>query len=79
MGAVIGFSIGYILGFLTTIGMCFYLAPEEDAGSPEKINGIDPNELIAWIQNGNDNYEYIAPPSTSEIIRKIKEMSDHES
>ena len=37
-------------------------------------NSIDGNELIAWIENYQHNYEYVAPPTTSEIIRKIQEM-----
>lgn len=41
----------------------------------EKPKELDPQELIAWIENYRDNYEYISPPTASEIVAKIKEMS----
>ena len=74
MGAIIGFSVGYFIGLTTAAALSFYATAKAD--EPGEVKGIDPDELIAWIRNSNDNYEYIAPPSTSEIIRKIKEMSD---
>lgn len=39
-------------------------------------SGIDPDELIAWIENYTHNYEYIAPPTTGEIVKKIVSMKE---
>lgn len=35
---------------------------------------IDGEALIDWIQSNEYNYEYVAPPTTAEIIAKIKKM-----
>lgn len=37
-------------------------------------SGIDPDELIAWIENYVHNYEYNSPPTTGEIVQKIISM-----
>ena len=75
MTGVIAFIIGLFFG--GTVG---FLVASVLAGSAEDStvyirDGINPNELISWLENHNDNYEYIAPPTTGEIIRKIKEMA----
>ena len=40
--------------------------------------GIDPEELVAWIENNMENYEYVAPPTAGEIICKIREMEEEQ-
>lgn len=58
---LIGAYLGFVLGDST-----------EDITIVDK--GIDPDELIAWIENYTHNYEFAAPPTTGEIIRKIRSM-----
>ena len=61
----IGFAIGGIFAIATTSVKIVKVVHD---------TGIDPDALIAWIENYQHNYEYVAPPTTSEIIRKIQEM-----
>jgi len=61
----IGFAIGGIFAMATTSVKIVKVVHD---------TGIDPDALIAWIENYQHNYEYVAPPTTSEIIRKIQEM-----
>ena len=79
MTTILSFIIGAILGAITgTAIIPVLLLDGHSRPAPEPAVGIDPQALSAWIENHNDNYEYIAPPTTGEIIRKIKEMSnDH--
>lgn len=78
MNTLVAFSIGLIMGTVISITILYVLIEEADRRyrKPEPIirDGIDPDELIAWIQNSNDNYEYVSPPTASEIITKIREM-----
>ncbi len=62
------FVLGFIAGF-------FDKELLRDELELEMSYGIDPDKLIAWIENYSHNYEYMAPPTTGEIIAKIQEMS----
>ena len=74
MTGVIAFIIGLFFG--GTVGFLVASILSASADSSVYIqHGINPNELISWLENHNDNYEYIAPPTTGEIIRKIREMA----
>ncbi len=64
---VVTLIVGYILGAVNTDMM------HEEI---QEYHGIDPDELIAWIENYQHNYEYVAPPTTGEIIKKIREMDE---
>lgn len=64
---VVTLIAGYIIGAVNT-----NMLHEEEA----EYRGIDPDELIAWLENSWHNYEYVAPPTTGEIIRKIQEMDE---
>lgn len=73
------FAIGYFTGKSKqlredTIDVFNSLSSLEKEISEIEKNSIDGNKLIAWIENYQHNYEYVAPPTTSEIIRKIQEM-----
>jgi len=63
----IGFAIGGIFAMATTSVKIVKVVHD---------TGIDPDALIAWIENYQHNYEYHAPPTTGEIIRKIREMRE---
>lgn len=56
-----------------TVGECIKLNKEICKLRTESINGA---ELLAWIENYIHNYEYVAPPTTGEITRKIREMME---
>lgn len=64
---VVTLIVGYIIGAVNTS-----MLHEEE----KEYQGIDPDELIAWLENSAHNYEYVAPPTTGEIIRKIQEMDE---
>ena len=73
------FCIGYFTGKSNqlkedTIDVFNSLSSLEKEISEIEKNSIDGNKLIAWLENYQHNYEYVAPPTTSEIIRKIQEM-----
>ena len=61
----IGFAIGGIFAIATTSVKIVKVVHD---------TGIDPDALIAWIENYQHNYEYHAPPTTGEIIKRIQEM-----
>ena len=61
----IGFAIGGIFALATTSVKIVKVVHD---------TGIDPDALIAWLENYVHNYEYHAPPTTAEIIEKIREM-----
>ena len=63
----IGFAIGGIFAMATTSVKIVKVVHD---------TGIDPDALIAWLENYQHNYEYNAPPTTGEIIRKIREMRE---
>ena len=63
----IGFAIGGIFAMATTSVKIVKVVHD---------TGIDPDALIAWIENYQHNYEYHAPPTPGEIIRKIREMRE---
>lgn len=63
----IGFAIGGIFAMATTSVKIVKVVHD---------TGIDPDALIAWIENYQHNYEWAAPPTTGEIIRKIREMRE---
>lgn len=65
LSGLIGFAIGGIVAIFTT--RC----------TVERVvctHGINADELIAWIENYMHNYEYLNPPTSGEIIKKIREM-----
>ena len=75
MTTIISFSLGIIIGAITgTAIIPVLLLDGHSRPEPEPATGIDPKELVAWLENYTHNYEYIAPPTTGEIIRKINEM-----
>lgn len=78
MATIIAFSFGGLLGMaLGAVVLMVMMDPVSDCKTDSKpAEGIDPQELIAWIQNWADNYEYIAPPTASDIISKIREMEE---
>ena len=63
----IGFALGGIFALATTSVKIVKVVHD---------TGIDPDALIAWIENYQHNYEWVAPPTTGEIIRKIREMRE---
>ena len=65
LACLIGFAIGGIFAIATTSVKIVKVVHD---------TGIDPDALIAWLENYVHNYEYHAPPTTGEIIRKIQEM-----
>ena len=83
MTAVIGFLAGALfggtVGFLVAGILATNAIDEMTSRNTVYIpHGIDPDALIAWIENHNDNYEYMSPPTSGEIIRKIREMGGTE-
>lgn len=65
LSGLIGFAIGGIVAIFTT--RC----------TVERVvctHGINADELIAWIENRLHNYEYLNPPTSGEIIKKIRDM-----
>ena len=76
MSTVIAFVIGIMFGGTVGFLISAVLSVSGDEDRTVYIpRGINPDALIAWIENHRDNYEYTAPPTTGEIIRKIEEMS----
>lgn len=65
MGGLLGFVIGLIVDDAVLQNKKTYT---------EYKAGIDPNKLVAWIECQLENYEYVAPPTAGEIVRKIREM-----
>lgn len=65
LACLIGFAAGGIFAILTTSTTIVKVVHD---------TGINPDELIAWLENYVHNYEYHAPPTTAEIIEKIREM-----
>lgn len=63
----IGFAIGGIFAMATTSVKIVKVVHD---------TGIDPDALIAWIENYQHNYEWVAPPTTAEIIKRIQEMKN---
>ena len=61
----IGFALGGIFAMATTSVKIVKVVHD---------TGIDPDELIAWIENYQHNYEWVSPPTTAEIIKRIQEM-----
>ena len=61
----IGFAIGGIFAIATTSVKIVKVVHD---------TGIDPDALIAWLENYQHNYEWVSPPTTAEIINRIKEM-----
>lgn len=61
------FVVGYIVGFTN----------KKFLDEIDKKRYIDPDKLIAWLENYLYNYEYVAPPTTGEIIAKIQEMAEN--
>ena len=70
---IIGLLFGGTVGFLTASVLAS--GSGSDTECIQIRDGIDPNELINWIENHTYNHEYTAPPTSGEIIRKIKEMA----
>ena len=67
LAGLIGFAVGGIVAMFTT--RC----------TVERVvltKGINADELIAWLENYQHNYEYYAPPTTGEIIKRINEMKN---
>lgn len=62
------FVAGYIVGFANKKFL------DEELNKGRRIN---PDKLIAWLENYLYNYEYVAPPTTGEIIAKIQEMAEN--
>lgn len=63
----IGFAIGGIFAMATTSVKIVKVVHD---------TGIDPDALMAWIENYQHNYEWVAPPTTAEIIKRIQEMKN---
>ena len=63
----IGFAIGGIFAIATTSVKIVKVVHD---------TGIDPDALIAWIENYQHNYEWVSPPTTAEIIKRIQEMKN---
>ena len=63
----IGFAIGGIFAMATMSVKIVKVVHD---------TGIDPDALIAWIENYQHNYEWVAPPTTAEIIKRIQEMKN---
>lgn len=69
------YIIGYLMGALCTyLLMCSRSRRIDNIKIDIIKEGIDPDELIAWIENQSENYEYLAPPTAGEITKKIREM-----
>ena len=71
LSGIIGFMLGASHARKAFADICSECVSDNDS---DKVTGIDIDELIAWIRTDTDNYEYVGPPTTSEIIAKIKEM-----
>lgn len=65
LACLIGFAVGGLFAMATTSIKVVRVVHD---------TGIDPDALIAWIENYQHNYEHHAPPTTAEIIEKIREM-----
>lgn len=67
LAVIIAFAAGFLIGTIT-----------EDVVEEKETyrDGIDPDELISWIENYQYNYEYVAPPTTGEIIAYIRKMKE---
>lgn len=65
LAGLIGFAIGEIEAIFKT-----HFTVERVV----LTQGINADELVAWIENYMHNYEYLDPPTTGEIIRKIRAM-----
>lgn len=65
LACLIGFAIGGIFAIATTSVKIVKVVHD---------TGIDPDALIAWLENYQHNYEWVSPPTTAEIINRIKEM-----
>ena len=65
-----GMAIGVIIGVVVTRGLMEIEAQREELLI--EYVGIDPDELIAWIDNLTGNYEEY--PTVDQIIIKIREM-----
>ena len=84
--AVVFFIAGYVAGTVKqfdtdveillkrTRGLHFELNRRNEKIRELEGSCIDGEALIEWIRLNEYNYEYIAPPTTAEIIAKIKEM-----
>ena len=65
LACLIGFALGGLFAMATTSVKIVKVVHD---------TGIDPDELIAWIENYQHNYEWVSPPTTAEIIKRIQEM-----
>ena len=74
MSTVIAFLIGAMIGVMVGFLLGAVLITDNEDRTVYIPRGVNPDALIAWIENHHDNYEYIAPPTSGEIIKKIKEM-----
>ena len=79
MTAAIAFLGGLLFGAIVGLLVAGVLAASAIDEAPNRntiyiSRGIDPDALIAWIENRAHNYEYTAPPTSGEIIRKIQDM-----
>ncbi len=63
----IGFALGGIFAVATTSVKIVKVVHD---------TGIDPDALIAWIENYQHNYEWVSPPTAAEIINRIQEMKN---
>lgn len=75
MTAIICVVSGVLLGFFIGIIVDDAVLQQKKVKTVYKP-GIDPNKLVAWIECQLENYEYVAPPTAGEIIRKIREMEN---
>ena len=67
LACLIGFAVGGLFAMATTSVKIVKVVHD---------TGIDPDALIAWIENYQHNYEWVSPPTTAEIIKRIQEMKN---
>ena len=70
------FAIGILIGAALCALSLKWPESKEEKGTYQEKTGIDPDELVAWLENYTANYEYLSPPTTGEITRKIREMEE---
>ena len=71
---IIAYLAGMVIGLIIGVAITDYFRESEAQRDELLIEhvGIDPDELIAWIDNLTCNYEEY--PTVNQIITKIREM-----
>ena len=71
---IVYMALAFIIGYFAGVIVNTVLSEKIEESN---YYGINPNELISWLENYQYNYEYLAPPTTGEIIAKIRKMAEN--